>query len=176
MTAQSLNRPLDEVTDRISREIYHASEKVLSRVPLYEGVQELLDELSGHGIPLGVMSDFPVDRKLGIIGVHTEWHCRISTEEVGYLKPNPEPFEVLSDCLGVSASETLYVGNSYEYDVVGAARAGMKTAWLNDRSRRHTPSEAANENAEAINPDFTFGSYSELREWLLPRLTSDPRS
>ncbi|MFW6368604.1 MAG: HAD family hydrolase, partial [Spirochaetota bacterium] len=68
--------------------------------------------------------------------------------------------------------ETLYVGNSYAYDVVGAARAGMKTAWLNDRGRRHTASEQANGSDEAITPDFTFGNYSELRDWLMPRLAS----
>ncbi len=161
MTAESLGTSADALRERLSRYIYSDSERVLTSVPLYAGVAELLSELSGR-VKLGVMSDFPVERKLGILGLDGNWDCSISTEEVGYLKPNPEPFTALLDCLGCAPEEVLYVGNSYHYDVVGAARAGMRTAWLNDNGRRCPDS--------SVQPDITFRHYGELRDWLMPRI------
>ncbi|MFP4643577.1 MAG: HAD family hydrolase [Spirochaetales bacterium] len=161
MTAESLGTSPESLRGRLARDIYSASERVLSSVPLYEGVDELLHELSGR-VKLGVMSDFPVNRKLGILGLDVEWSCSISTEEVGYLKPNPEPFAALLNCFGCAAEHVLYVGNSFRYDVVGASEAGMRTAWLNDRGRKPPDS--------SVRPDLTFSHYRQLREWLLPRL------
>ena len=161
MTAESLGRSPESLRERLARDIYGASERVLSSVPLYEGVEELLRELSGR-VKLGVMSDFPVNRKLGILGLDVAWNCRISTEEVGYLKPNPEPFSALLNCFECAAEHVLYVGNSFRYDVVGASEAGMRTAWLNDSGR--------NPPDDSVRPDLTFRHYRQLRDWLLPRL------
>ncbi len=165
LMANALGRPEESVRAQIQRDIYDRWELVLKRVPLYEQVPTLIDELERSGLRLGVMSDFPVVRKLELLGLEGRWDCAISTEEVGYLKPNPEPFERLIECLDVKASEILYVGNSYEYDVIGAGRAGLRTAWLNDRRGTSNGIEAG------IRPDFTFSHYRELRRWLAPCLT-----
>ncbi len=165
MTAESLRTSPESLRERLARDIYDASEGILASVPLYTGVAELLRELSGR-VKLGVMSDFPVDRKLGILGLDTGWDCRISTEEVGYLKPSPEPFTALLECLDCPAEQVLYVGNSFHYDVIGASRAGMRTAWLNDNGRK--PPVAS------VHPDITFSEYGELREWILPYLPEKP--
>ncbi|TVR54914.1 MAG: HAD family hydrolase, partial [Spirochaetaceae bacterium] len=71
-------------------------------------------------------------------------------------KPNPEPFVAAAECLGLSAEKILFVGNSYEYDVVGAHRAGMHAAHITSGK----PNTA----------DFTFSRFSELGEWLESRL------
>lgn len=170
LMADALGCPEDVVRAKIQREIYDRWELVLRRVPLYDQVSELIDDLEHSGLRLAVMSDFPVARKLELLGLDGRWDCAISTEQVGYLKPNPEPFETLVACLEVSASEILYVGNSYEYDVVGASRAGLRTAWLNDRDGTD------NRARSGIQPDFTFSHYRELRTWLAPHLTSEGRS
>ena len=170
LMADALGRPEESVRTEIQRNIYDRWELVLKRVPLYDQVPDLLDELERSGLRLGVMSDFPVARKIELLGLDGRWDCAISTEQVGYLKPNPEPFERLIECLDVDPSEILYVGNSYEYDVVGASRAGLRTAWLNDRGGTSNATEAS------IQPDFTFSHYRELRTWLGPYLTSGTQS
>lgn len=153
---------IDATSARIEKRIYHASERILERVSLYDGAEQLLGEIRNRGVRLGVMSDFPVNRKLKVLGIDQGWDCRICTEEVGYLKPNPEPFNALVECLGEAPENTLYVGNSYHYDIVGAARAGLKTAWLNDRPRRRVPAPP-----EGIEPDFMFSRYEQLSAWLM---------
>lgn len=45
---------------------------------------------------------------------------------VGYEKPHPAIFEAALRSLGVSADSSLYVGDVYSVDYLGATRAGMK--------------------------------------------------
>lgn len=54
----------------------------------------------------------------------------VSSADVGWRKPNPEVFWLLLDRLGVPAPESVYVGDYYPYDVVGAKAAGMRAIWL----------------------------------------------
>jgi putative hydrolase of the HAD superfamily len=48
----------------------------------------------------------------------------IISEEVGIMKPQPGIFEAATKASGVSASEILYVGDSYSSDVLGGAGFG----------------------------------------------------
>jgi putative hydrolase of the HAD superfamily len=50
--------------------------------------------------------------------------------DVGASKPTLLPFMSLSQRLGIPPSRILYVGDSYDNDVVGAKRAGMSAALL----------------------------------------------
>ncbi|GHJ46387.1 hypothetical protein Cs7R123_37290 [Catellatospora sp. TT07R-123] len=46
-------------------------------------------------------------------------------------KPAPAFFEALLDAADARPEEVVYVGDSYDHDVVGAAGAGLRTVWLN---------------------------------------------
>lgn len=50
--------------------------------------------------------------------------------ELGIRKPRREIFLTASEKLNVSPEETLFVGDSWESDVVGAKEAGMDAAWI----------------------------------------------
>ncbi|MFO8041690.1 MAG: HAD family hydrolase [Alkalispirochaeta sp.] len=158
LTAQRLKISPDEATQRIDEVIYRRWERVLGRVPLYPGVTDLLTELRRRGVPLAAMSDFPVTGKLELLGIETYWDVAFSAEDVGYLKPNVEPFEELEQRMGLRAREILYVGNSYHYDVLGAAAAGFRTAHLGGDARK--PGRA----------DMAFRDFSTLHTWILERL------
>jgi putative hydrolase of the HAD superfamily len=54
----------------------------------------------------------------------------IDSRVVGAAKPDPRIFTMALERLGVSAGETMMVGDSYERDVVPAHRLGMQTRWL----------------------------------------------
>ncbi len=137
---------------------YRRWERVLERVPLYPEVRETVDAFRNAGLKLAVASDFPVQRKLAILGIEGIWQCEVSTEETGYLKPNPEPFYALLQCLAQEPAEVLYVGNSYHYDVAGAKAVGMPAAHL---VRRPPPDSIA---------DFSFRHFAQLRRWVLAKL------
>lgn len=48
-----------------------------------------------------------------------------TSEAVGRTKPDPQVFEAALAAAGVSAERAMMVGDRYEHDVAGAARAGM---------------------------------------------------
>jgi putative hydrolase of the HAD superfamily len=51
--------------------------------------------------------------------------------EVGVAKPDPAIFRLALERLGVAPDEALFVGDSPEYDLRGAAAAGMPFVWMN---------------------------------------------
>ena len=147
----------------ITEKIYTDWEQVINHVPVYEGVLETIETFRSAGLKLGVTSDFPVARKLGLLGLDGCWDCAFSSEEVGYLKPNPEPFLELAYRFDCRPQEILYVGNSYKYDVIGAVNAGMHAAHL---------SSSAVKNSLAV---LTFTRFSTLRSWVLENAVSKTR-
>ncbi len=154
LLAKILGSDTPTVRKKLDSLIYEKWESVLARIPRYPGVRELIVDLREAGVKTAVMSDFPVGRKLKFLGVEGLFDVAFSAETTGYLKPNPEPFDVLVSKLDVDRSQVLYVGNSYSYDVVGAKNAGLAVAHL-------TSSPAQGSLA-----DFSFRAYDELRAWL----------
>ncbi len=156
MSPDAAARLIDEL-------IYTDWEQIINHVPVYDGVFETVEALREAGLKVGVTSDFPVARKLGLLGLEGYWDCAFSSEEVGYLKPNPEPFLELAHRLNCRPDEILYVGNSYKYDVIGAVNAGMHAAHL-----ARTPVK----NTIAA---LTFSRFSTLRSWVLENAVSKAR-
>ena len=154
MLAERLRITPEKARKRIDREIYGSWERVLDRVAPYPHVEECIQSLKQSGLEVAATSDFPVERKLKRLGLDHLFECRLWTEESGYLKPHPESFLMIADCLGVPPGEMLYVGNSYEYDMIGAKRAGMMAA---HRVRRPVPGTIA---------DYSFSDYRDLCRWV----------
>jgi putative hydrolase of the HAD superfamily len=85
------------------------------------------------GLRLGVISNtfvpgFVHDRHLEMEGLLEFFPVRVYSSEVGYRKPDRRIFEAALSRLGVGAPETLFVGDLIKTDIVGARRAGMRTA------------------------------------------------
>ncbi len=87
--------------------------------------------------PLGVVSNALPDvqyTKLATLGVRHLFRCIVLSGELKIAKPDPRIFLRAADLLGTAPEECLYVGDSYENDVVGANRAGMHACWFNPRA------------------------------------------
>jgi HAD superfamily hydrolase (TIGR01509 family) len=93
--------------------------------------RELLDRLR-HRVALGVISNFygNVDRILDEAGIGPWLTVVIDSNRVGVSKPDPAIFALAVHSLGCAPGETLYVGDSFEKDVVAARAAGLRSAWL----------------------------------------------
>lgn len=157
MLAESMGVSFSVAERLIEERLYRKSEDLLVGFPLFPGVRSTLRELRDAGLKLGAASDFPVERKLVILGLEGVWDCAYSTEDTGYLKPDPRAFAPLSECLEAPAAEILYVGNSYSYDILGASKAGFKTAHVTRRPPENTVA------------DVSFRRYTDLLRWILDR-------
>lgn len=68
--------------------------------------------------------------KLHLYEVFTEDEIFIS-EELGFEKPQREAFHVPLSYYGIDSKQSLYIGDSWNNDVVGAINAGMSAVWIN---------------------------------------------
>ncbi len=132
-------------------------EDELKGIPLMPGLHDFLDHLTAAGIRTGLLSDFPVQRKLKIIGMDRDWDCILSSEDVGYLKPRIESFTEVCKRLNLPPDHILYVGNSYSYDVIGAKNTGMLAAHV------------AAKPVSGTKADVTIADYYQLDTWLFDR-------
>ena len=103
---------------------------------LFEDALPVLDELRGHGLRLGLVSnsardldEFVRHHRLGV-------DAAVASRAHGRTKPHRSIFLAVLDRLGVEPREAAMVGDSPEDDVEGARALGMR-AFLVDRDGRH---------------------------------------
>lgn len=103
---------------------YHARQNLWDFVP--EGIPEALDIL-GARLRLGVVSNAngTIRKLLARLGLAKYFEVIVNSFEEKIEKPDPQIFQAALDRMGVSASETAYVGDLYNVDVVGARKAGL---------------------------------------------------
>lgn len=152
---------IDEETalEGVERFFYQVVPESFDRIRTFPGVREALLRLKAAGLRLGALSDFPGERKLELMGLGDLFDVVMTSEETGYLKPEPEPVRVLSDRLGVGPAELLYVGNSAAYDVAGAKAAGAASAYIRSLFGGGKDGGA----------DYSFRRYPDLADWILSR-------
>ena len=107
------------------------------------GIREALAKFQEIGIPMYVLSNssFTAEalsvilHRLGIGHFFTEvW----SSADFGRIKPCRDFFEMgiekaLQDNPGAERKDILFVGDTYETDVIGAQEAGIEVVWINHR-------------------------------------------
>jgi HAD superfamily hydrolase (TIGR01549 family) len=102
---------------------------------LYEDVLPVLEELRGHGLKIGLVSN--TGRDLGeFLAHHTlPVDAALGSRAHGWTKPHPSIFQAVLERLGVEPDEAAMVGDSPEDDVEGARAVGIR-AFLIDRDDR----------------------------------------
>lgn len=95
---------------------------------LYDDVTPVLRELDTRGFKVGLISNS--HRCLASFQQHFELHGliagAISSSDHGFLKPHPSIFEAALRLMGVTAEESVMVGDSLAHDIEGARRVGMR--------------------------------------------------
>ena len=91
-------------------------------------VQRTLPILKEAGYFMAVISnrDKPFNELLQKYGISDYFSYSLAAGEVNSYKPDPGVFIHALEQTGMSAQETVYVGDNYFADVVGALRAGLK--------------------------------------------------
>jgi putative hydrolase of the HAD superfamily len=158
LLAKRLGKSFNKTEMLIENIIYGKWLNSIRRMKPYSGMRDLIISLRSAGYKCGLLSDLPVKQKLSYLGLEDVWDFAFSSEETGYLKPNSIPFKKLIDCVEEKPENILYIGNNYEYDIVGAKIVGLKTAYF---SRFNVKGNVA---------DFTFKRFRDLQHFLLSLL------
>jgi len=99
----------------------------------FDDAEATLTSLRAASVPLHIISG-NVDY-LPLLIANLGWSAHFETvtftQEVGVQKPDPRVFRFALERAGSQAAESLYVGDSWQADYLGAKGAGMKAAWLN---------------------------------------------
>jgi HAD superfamily hydrolase (TIGR01549 family) len=97
------------------------------------GSDKLLEYLSTH-VKVGVITNglrTVQEEKLKICMVEKYIEFLVISEEVGYRKPDRRIFEEALKRADTKPGEAIYVGDSWDFDIVSASQCGIKTIWLN---------------------------------------------
>ena len=103
-------------------------QQVKFKMVLFDDVMPALTHLRGLGLILGLISNVdrditPLCQELGL----SAWlQVVVTSQELGFNKPQPEIFQEALKQAGVKPSEAIYVGDQHQIDVVGANEAGMR--------------------------------------------------
>ena len=97
------------------------------------GLIEILEYLSGK-YKLGIItngSSYMQNRKIDGLGIRRFFQSIVVSEDVGIRKPEKEIFLLSCKELGTAAFSTVFVGDSFKIDIMGAVKAGLKAIWIN---------------------------------------------
>jgi putative hydrolase of the HAD superfamily len=123
------------------------------------GTLESLDRLRAAGLRLGVVSnsDGRVEEALEAAGIRDRFEVVLDSALVGVEKPDPAIFRAALTTLGVAPEETLYVGDLYDVDVVGARAAGIEAVLLVPDAGASGPQCPRVESLVALTDDLLTG-------------------
>lgn len=107
-------------------------------------------------VPVAALTNGNAD--LGRIGLQRHFAFQLGAAEHGKAKPSPCIFHAACDRLGCERAHVLHVGDHIEADVAGAARAGLRSCWINRDGRDW--------EHEEFTPDLEFDSLAGLADWL----------
>lgn len=137
---EALERYDIPVTKAWAQKVYQQwSRNRFNTLTPYPDLHETIGTLARH-VQVGIISNGKQEKvlhRLKQIGAD-RWIGEervFATGEKGPGKPNRSVFEKALGQLGVSASDALYVGDSWNQDVKGALGAGMDAVWFNPNGR-----------------------------------------
>jgi len=131
-------------------------EEFMKYVRIDENAEAILRNLHGK-YKLGIISNFAipecVTKLLKASKIDGLFDVVVVSGAVNKRKPSPEIFQRALTILGVSAAETVFVGDTIDADVEGPKSVGMKVVYVERRVQKES---------EKFCPDQTIKSLSEL--------------
>ncbi len=114
-------------------EVYHPESVLMP------DVLDVLDTLHASGVRMGVLSNrhHPFNEELEQLGIAHYFQFAVAAGETGYWKPDPRIFQVALQRVGIDPQQSVYIGDNYYADVLGAQSAGLDAILVNDRRLFH---------------------------------------
>ncbi|MBE0526202.1 MAG: HAD family hydrolase [Candidatus Thorarchaeota archaeon] len=133
----------------------------------YPGVPELLSNLANRRLKLGILTNsFTGNAKIILDNwdLSNFFKAIIDCGEVRAFKPMPQTFEAILSLIDAAPSDTLFVGDEYYADMVGAKKAGLTTVWINTRG--NSIEDLIQKYGPENTPDYVTKSIAEFAEML----------
>ena len=142
----------------------------VAAIPPPPAVAPLLGSLAERAT-LAILSNWPhastIDRYVEVGGWSRYLAAVVVSQRVGTIKPHPAIFAAARSALGGPPPGTiLHVGDDWAADVVGAATAGWRTAYL--RVRPHDSPLPSSQRDGTIEPDVEIDDLAELLDLVAP--------
>jgi putative hydrolase of the HAD superfamily len=154
-TLKSLGYKYDVSSPIIVEATSEFCEEFMNFVRIDENAEAMLKCLHGK-YKLGIICNYPipecVDKMLQANHLAGLFDKIVVSGAVNKRKPDPEIFLSILKALDVSASETVFVGDTVEDDIEGPKAVGMKTVYIERRVQEF----------KKVYPDQTIKSLSEL--------------
>jgi len=116
-----------EETAQLYRQAYRAAFREVA------GAALVMERLRARGLRIGVLTNYLREVQLEsleaiALSAHVDALVTVSDAPP---KPDARAYAAVLDALGVRPDEAIMVGDSWENDVLGAQRAGLRAVWLN---------------------------------------------
>jgi putative hydrolase of the HAD superfamily len=117
-----------EVTREIALQILAKLQGHKWEFKVYDDTLPTLKELKNRGLIIGLVSNVVQDMEstYSELGIQPYLDFKVTSSEVGYDKPRPEIFMAALKKAQVKPEESIYVGDQYHLDIVGARGVGIK--------------------------------------------------
>ena len=109
----------------------------LASMPPFPEVPDALARLAAAGMRLAVVTQSATaaaQEVLRAAGLLERFEVVLGTDAVGAFKPDPRPYAAVLERLGVPPGDAVLVA-AHWWDVAGAKRSGLRTAWVARRER-----------------------------------------
>lgn len=100
---------------------------------LVKDIEHVLKELFRQGLSMCIITNgFEDVQKNKLIQCEVEHYFNemITEKNTGYRKPDIRIFKNALDRMNVKASEAIYIGNSYDEDIMPGVQSGMNVIWF----------------------------------------------
>lgn len=140
--------------------------KSRSRLKLYKGVRVLLKELNERGARLYILSNaqscFTL-KELEKLKILKYFKGVELSSDFGEKKPAPEFFKHIIDKYSLEPETTVYIGNDFKADILGAKAVNLSTAYIKSNLSPEEDDLAQIKKTA----DFAADSFSKLSDYLL---------
>ena len=130
-------------------------------------VELLLKKFKSNRMKLGVLTN-SFEKNARIIleryALAPYFDTILDGSDVRIYKPNPKAFNFALNILNTSPSESLFIGDEFHADIVGAITAGMSTVWINTRNQNLQDQLA--KYGQNMKPNLVIKSFDELETYL----------
>ncbi|NIW43325.1 MAG: HAD-IA family hydrolase, partial [Gammaproteobacteria bacterium] len=135
-TLESLGAPAEQVKKLSPLLHAHMAENYRPEDTIPEDVIPTLVKLKDAGLTVGLLTNRtnPADEYLGKVGLADYLDFYISAGQVGVWKPDPEIFYYSLGTARALPQQSVYIGDNYYADIVGARNAGLNPVLI-DRER-----------------------------------------
>ncbi len=141
---------------------YHA-EKINS-IKLYDDVEECLLKLKKKSIKTAIITDgIPIKQYEKILRLKIDIliDLVVISDEIGIKKPNPELFNYCLKKFGVNGSETIYVGDRIDKDIIPSNFNGIFSVYIH-RGGKYDTYKADSKFKEELKPNFEITDLNQI--------------